>query len=76
VSCNAPGTLCGGECVDASSDVANCGSCGHDCQGGGCLAGRCQPVTLATNLQEPVGIAVDATSLELNTSTSPRDKTI
>jgi hypothetical protein len=30
------------------SDSHNCGSCGHDCLGGACAAGQCQPVLLAT----------------------------
>ena len=29
---------------DTSSDPKNCGACGHDCMGGTCVAGRCQPV--------------------------------
>jgi hypothetical protein len=32
--------------VDVMSDPKNCGSLGHDCLGGACLAGRCQPVEL------------------------------
>jgi hypothetical protein len=56
-------TLCAGSCVDTSSDAANCGSCGHDCQGGICLEAVCQPVTLASGQIIPDGIAVDATSV-------------
>jgi hypothetical protein len=29
------------------SDGKNCGTCGHDCLGGGCAAGQCQPVLIA-----------------------------
>ncbi len=36
-------------CGDTRSDRANCGRCGHDCRGGECTAGACQPVTLATS---------------------------
>jgi hypothetical protein len=41
VSC--PGsTLCGGTCVDTTTDPANCGGCGHACTGGGlCCGGVC-----------------------------------
>jgi hypothetical protein len=39
-------TFCGSSCVDTLVDAQNCGACGHDCQGGACLAGACQPVTL------------------------------
>jgi hypothetical protein len=35
-------------CLDTSSDPKNCGTCGHDCLGGQCSAGVCQPVTLAS----------------------------
>jgi hypothetical protein len=44
-----------GDAGDASSDACaanvdedpkNCGRCGHDCLGGGCSSGRCQPVSL------------------------------
>lgn len=31
---------------DLSTDPLNCGVCGHDCLGGGCTAGLCQPVEL------------------------------
>lgn len=29
-------------------DTYNCGACGHDCLGGACTSGVCQPVVLAT----------------------------
>lgn len=32
--------------IDLSQDPANCGVCGHDCQGGTCASGRCQPLQL------------------------------
>src|SRR5437764_9527129 len=32
--------------ADVHVDPRNCGSCGHDCHGGACAAGVCQPVTL------------------------------
>ena len=28
------------------NDPLNCGACGHDCEGGECMQGRCQPVVL------------------------------
>jgi hypothetical protein len=34
-------------CGNVQTDPANCGYCGHDCLGGGCTAGVCQPVVLA-----------------------------
>ena len=47
--CMAPEQACGGSCIDTSGDTANCGSCGHSCQGGACVVSRCQPVTIATD---------------------------
>jgi len=32
------------------ADPKNCGACGHDCLGGACVGGRCQPVTLVSGL--------------------------
>lgn len=43
---NAPPTACGG--ADLATDALNCGRCGHDCLGGACEAGQCQPVKLGT----------------------------
>ena len=40
----------GGGCGDTSSDPANCGSCGHDCLGGACESGLCQPVVLREDI--------------------------
>jgi hypothetical protein len=33
-------------CVNKSNDPLNCGACGHDCLGGSCNGGLCQPTTL------------------------------
>jgi len=54
--------------VDAScgvlaSDPKNCGYCGHDCRGAQCNAGVCDPTILASGLETPSGIAVDATNV-------------
>lgn len=45
-------------CGDVSADPANCGACGHDCLGGACSAGVCQPIVLAS--ADAVDLAVDA----------------
>jgi hypothetical protein len=42
------------------SDPANCGACGHDCLGGACVTGQCQPVLLATGGM-PFSVTVDDT---------------
>jgi hypothetical protein len=39
------------------SDPKNCGTCGHDCLGGACVAGQCQPKVIATT-KMPQAIAV------------------
>lgn len=35
--------------ADIMADPANCGACAHDCVGGACSAGRCQPVLLTNS---------------------------
>jgi hypothetical protein len=36
----------GGACGDTMTSTNNCGRCGHDCLGGTCTAGVCQPVAI------------------------------
>lgn len=43
---NTYGTCAGA--ADTNTDPANCGTCGHSCQGGTCSAGMCQPLLLGT----------------------------
>ncbi len=38
--------------ADLASDPQNCGTCGRDCLGGGCVASTCTPVVIASQLQE------------------------
>lgn len=35
--------------ADLQNDAKNCGNCGHDCQGGTCSAGVCQPVLVVSS---------------------------
>jgi hypothetical protein len=58
-------TTCGTSlCVDLDTSAKNCGVCGHDCLGGTCSGGICQPMTLAAlSGSEAPGIAVDATNV-------------
>lgn len=53
----------GGCDADLSSDPSSCGACGHECLGGGCSAGKCQPTVLLSGLQGAGAIAVDGTDL-------------
>jgi hypothetical protein len=54
------GGVDGASCVgDLKTDRANCGRCGHDCLGGDCTDGVCQPVTLVQNEPQLGAIAVD-----------------
>jgi hypothetical protein len=48
--------------ADTSDDPLNCGSCGHDCLGGTCVASQCQPIVLATS-DNPEEIAVQGSTL-------------
>ena len=45
-------------CVDTTSDGKNCGTCGHDCLGGTCTGGQCQPLLLAQYVGNMMIIAV------------------
>ncbi|HRI67272.1 MAG TPA: hypothetical protein PK156_23675 [Polyangium sp.] len=59
-------------CQDVMSDNKNCGACGHDCLGGMCMQGECQPV-LAFDTQPvtgnvPVSLVVYGTDLYWGTT--------
>jgi sugar lactone lactonase YvrE len=45
--------------ADLTRDAKHCGRCGHDCVGGACQSGVCQPVVVATGQASPEAIAVD-----------------
>jgi hypothetical protein len=65
VPCTAPAAECDGDpatvCeVNLETDPAHCGACNHDCQGGACSAGKCQPVTVWSG-PTPTRLALDDT---------------
>ncbi|SRR5579883_300551 len=61
-TCSLPASCCN-DAADLQIDENNCGRCGHDCQGGSCLAGQCQPIVLASNQGHPSGIALSPTNV-------------
>ncbi len=54
----AGGTGAGGQIINTQSDGKNCGTVGHDCLGGPCQAGQCQPVLIAQYLRDPMSMAI------------------
>jgi sugar lactone lactonase YvrE len=56
-------SLCEGSCIDTQTDPLNCGACAHNCYGGACLAGVCQPASIASAQLAPFAIAVDSTNV-------------
>lgn len=45
--------------LELATDPSNCGVCGHDCLGGECLLGQCQPIEIAKNQGRVFTIEVD-----------------
>ncbi len=68
-----------GACAaDLTTDPKNCGRCGHDCKGGKCAGGVCQPYVLVGGIASPYGIAVNAgtvyfTSVDGSVRSCPAD---
>jgi hypothetical protein len=50
-------------CGDTQSNPHDCGACGHDCEGGACVNGVCQPFLLTSDEAFPKSLAVDDTRL-------------
>jgi hypothetical protein len=59
-----------GPCVDTSFNPRHCGSCFHDCLGGACVSGTCQPLELVTEEGAIEGILLDATHVYWSNTTS------
>ena len=49
--------------TDLMHDPKNCGSCAHDCLGGVCYLGACDPAVVAGNLDLPSAMVLDGTYL-------------
>jgi hypothetical protein len=58
-------------CGDMQTDPLNCGVCGHDCLGGACVAGQCQPVVVAWGQAYPCCIQLDADNVYWANSDTP-----
>src|SRR4051794_2300643 len=56
---------CNGQCVDIAVSQTSCGACGHDCGGGKCELGVCQPLLLKDSLAHPV-FDIDTTNFYFN----------
>ncbi len=56
-------TRCNGVCVDVQTDRQSCGACGHDCLGGACSVGVCQPIVVAQAQNAPGPITLDANNI-------------
>jgi hypothetical protein len=60
LDCTPSLATCNGKCVDTDKDAQHCGACGHDCLGGECTLGVCQPIEIANAQGREFIIAVDA----------------
>ena len=67
VGCGAGLSRCGGACVDATRDAANCGTCGHACRdpNGACRGGVCQ-ASCTAGLGDCDGQAANGCETDLN----------
>ncbi len=55
--------------VDVDVDATHCGACGHDCLGGVCAAGRCQPFAISAPLTtQALVLVIDETDAYVGTS--------
>jgi hypothetical protein len=59
--------------ANLGSDPHNCGRCGHDCLGGACAGGACEPVLLYTG-NTPTSIVVDGPKLYVTVVTPEPSK--
>jgi len=69
--CPSHQTLCDGACVDTSNNRHYCGTCGHDCAGGFCIDGVCQPFEIRDDLDPPLHLGVNANGVFFAQETDP-----
>jgi hypothetical protein len=55
--CDGTQTLCDNDCVDTKTSMANCGRCGHSCNGAACSDSGCQPYDIAGGFTKVNSIA-------------------
>jgi len=60
-ACGLEPLSCDATRVDPCNDADHCGRCGHDCRGGSCAQGKCEPFVLFSGQAYPWGIAVHGT---------------
>jgi hypothetical protein len=57
--------------INLASDPKNCGACAHDCLGGACTAGACQPVLIVNDTRiAPRYMVEDSTTLYFSNARS------
>lgn len=71
-TCDKPTTVCGDKCVTTATDGKNCGTCGHDCGGGMCTDGICQPMAIRQNLDPNLTLAVNGEGVYFASSMDPQ----
>lgn len=69
--CAANYTACADECRNFDNDPKNCGACGHDCLGGVCDTGECQPVNVVVGESGLTRMTTDGTYLYWTGHTAP-----
>lgn len=69
VACTGSQVRCGSACVDLTTSADNCGRCGRSCGlGSTCGSGRCAPISLATQLDNPTALVAGSSFLVMNVS--------
>lgn len=71
VTCSGAETQCGTRCVDLATAPTDCGACDHDCGGGSCTIGVCQPVQVDVQTAPVAAIAVGPSEIYFSTPEGP-----